>query len=38
MNIILPLQEESYSFEIIILIMLTIGGGMIAYFRRKKWM
>ena len=38
MNILLPLQNENYAFYIVIAIMLTIGGGMIAYFRRKRWM
>lgn len=38
MNVILPLQDEHYSFGIIVIIMLVVGAGMVAYFRRKKWM
>jgi magnesium transporter len=38
MNVLLPLQEDNHAFWIITVIMLLVGGGMITYFRRKKWM
>ncbi len=38
MNILLPLQEDSHAFWIIMALMVLVGGGMITYFRRKKWM
>jgi magnesium transporter len=38
MNILLPLQEDSHAFWIIMTLMVLVGGGMITYFRRKKWM
>lgn len=38
MNILLPLQEDSHAFWIIMSLMVLVGGGMITYFRRKKWM
>lgn len=38
MNVLLPLQEDNLAFWIIIGLMVVLGGGMITYFRRKKWM
>lgn len=38
MNVLLPLSNSNSSFWIILLIMLGIGGGMVAYFKKKKWM
>ncbi len=38
MNVLLPLAEEKHAFWIIGLVMFGIGGGMIALFKRKKWM
>jgi magnesium transporter len=38
MNVILPMAENNHAFWIIALIMLGIGVGMIALFKRKKWM
>jgi len=38
MNVLLPLQEDNHAFWIITVSMLLVGGGMITYFRRKKWM
>jgi len=38
MNVMLPMAENNHAFWIIALIMLGIGIGMIALFKRKKWM
>ena len=39
MNIELPLDENSpYSFIVIMLLMVLMAGGMILYFRKRKWM
>jgi len=38
MNVLLPLEKNSSTFWIIIFIMIAIGGGMVAYFRRQKWL
>ena len=38
MNVMLPMDENNHAFWIIGLIMLGIGIGMIALFKRKKWM
>ncbi len=38
MNVLLPLQEDSKAFWIIIGVMVVLGVGMISYFRRRKWM
>jgi len=38
MNINLPFQNSSYSFIYIVLVMAGIIGGMLYFFRRKKWL
>jgi len=38
MNVMLPMSENNHAFWIIALIMFGIGAGMIALFKRKKWM
>lgn len=38
MNVLLPLQEEGTAFWIIIGFMIFIGGGMVFFFRSKKWL
>jgi len=38
MNILLPLQHEGHAFWILIGFMVLLGGGMLLYFRSKKWM
>jgi magnesium transporter len=38
MNVLLPLQEEGTAFWLIIGFMILIGGGMIFFFRSKKWL
>ncbi len=38
MNVLLPLQNDNLAFWIIIGAMITIGGGMAIYFRRRKWL
>lgn len=38
MNVLLPLQNENQAFWIIMIAMVCLSGGMIIYFRRKKWM
>lgn len=38
MNVLLPLQEEGIAFWVIIVFMILIGGGMVFYFRSKKWL
>jgi len=38
MNVMLPLGNEEHAFWIIGIVMLGIGGGMIALFKKKKWM
>ncbi len=38
MNVLLPMEKNDLAFWIIITIMLLIGGGMAAYFRKKKWL
>lgn len=38
MNVSLPLQNHHITFSMIMLIMLAIAGGMLAYFRRNGWL
>jgi magnesium transporter len=38
MNVLLPLQEDNQAFWILIGFMILIGGGMLLYFRSKKWL
>jgi len=38
MNVLLPFESESSAFWGIVLVMLGIGGGMVALFKKKKWM
>lgn len=38
MNVRVPGEQHAVPFWIIIAIMLTIGGGMIAFFRRRRWL
>jgi len=38
MNVLLPLEKDESTFWIIIMSMLIIGGGMAAYFRKRKWL
>ena len=38
MNVLLPLQEDNHAFWILIGFMIVIGGGMLFYFRSKKWL
>jgi magnesium transporter len=38
MNVLLPLGNNNSAFWAILLIMFGIGGGMVAYFKKKKWM
>lgn len=38
MNVLLPLEKGDFTFWIIIITMLLIGGGMAAYFKRRKWL
>ncbi len=38
MNVLLPLQKDVYAFWINLAIMFVIAIGMVAYFKRKKWM
>ena len=38
MNVLLPLGNKDHAFWIIGIVMLGIGGGMIALFKKKKWM
>ncbi len=37
MNVPLPFEDSSFAFAFIILISLAISGGMLAYFRLKRW-
>ena len=37
MNVSLPFEDSSFAFTFIILISLAISGGMLAYFRLKRW-
>lgn len=38
MNVLLPFEHESSAFWGIVLVMFGIGGGMVALFKKKKWM
>lgn len=38
MNILLPLQHQGNAFWILITFMVLLGGGMLFYFRSKKWL
>ncbi|MFK5857566.1 MAG: magnesium transporter CorA family protein [Bacteroidota bacterium] len=38
MNVLLPLEKGNFTFWIIIITMLIIGGGMAAYFKKRKWL
>jgi len=38
MNVLLPMEKNNLTFWIIIAIMLITGGGMAAYFKRRKWL
>lgn len=38
MNVLLPMQEEGTAFWVLIAFMIVIGGGMVFYFRSKKWL
>ena len=38
MNVLLPMEKNNLTFWIIIIAMFLIGGGMAAYFRRRKWL
>jgi len=38
MNVLLPIQEEGNTFWILIGFMVVIGGGMLFFFRSKKWL
>jgi magnesium transporter len=38
MNIALPLARDPYALGVILVLMIAISGGMISYFRRRKWL
>lgn len=38
MNVHLPLQEEDHAFWILIFVMIMLGIGLVAYFKKKHWM
>ncbi len=38
MNVHLPLQEEDHAFWILIFVMILLGIGLVAYFKKKHWM
>lgn len=38
MNVLLPLKDNKWAFWVIIVFMVIIGGGMVLYFKRKKWL
>lgn len=38
MNVFLPMESFKWAFLVIIGLMLALGGGMIFYFKRKRWM
>lgn len=38
MNVLLPMEKNGWAFWIIIVIMFVLGGGMAAYFKRRKWL
>ena len=38
MNVVLPFQNHQFSFWFVILSMVMIAGGMIFYFKRRRWM
>ena len=38
MNVLLPLQDNNQVFWVILALMILVAGGMLLFFRRKKWM
>ncbi len=38
MNVNLPLQKEEQAFWVLIIVMVVLGVGMVAYFKKKHWM
>ena len=38
MNVTLPFQEERTAFWILLTLMVSLGVGMIVYFKKKHWM